>query len=163
MSSKAWIGGIVKAHFDTLINPKRRGCRRWLGDIAQFVGIPVVLGVAAWKWHWRISGSNLLTAVSILAALSISAAIYVFELRVSTQARLVNDRARSTVLLDQLFTNLLYSVLVGFLLIAIMLFNPYGPIWNAILVAIAAHYLLTMLMCMKRLFAAFQFATGKRK
>lgn len=163
MSSKAWVGGIVKAHFLTLVNPKRHGWLRWLGDIVQFVLFPVALGIAAWLWHWKISTVNLLTAVSILAALSISAAIYVFQLRVDVQEHLVDRGNRSVVLLDQLFTNLLYSVIVGLILISIMLFDPCGRTWNAILVAITAHYLLTMLMCLKRLFAAFQFAIGRRR
>lgn len=149
-------------HIATLYDNRSDSRRRSKGDLALFYLLPTVAGVAVVLLRPRLETGDALTAVSILAGLSFGAVIFVFDLRLR-MAQKWKPGQRALMLLDELFSNLLYSVLVAVTLVLVALI-PEGQGWwcrvhDGVFVTVALHYVLTMLMCIKRLAAAFREAT----
>jgi hypothetical protein len=162
MFRKISMRDVFGEHLATLYNNRSDARRISLSDLAVFFGLPVVVGIIVGVFHPNLETGEALTGVSILAGLSFGAVVFVFDLRLRMAQRW-KAGARALMLLDQLFKNLLYSVFVAVILVVVSLI-PEGVGWwsrvyGGFFTAVALHYVLTMLMCIKRLSAAFREAT----
>ncbi|WP_313479894.1 hypothetical protein [Microbacterium sp.] len=97
-----------------------RGGFLWWQITAQFL-LPVAVGVAIWQVGFRIAiVGELIAGFSVLAGFLFGLVIFVFQLRLgmTTDPR-VQTKTLLPTLVDQLFSNVLYAVLVSFALIAV--------------------------------------------
>lgn len=165
MGSKASVIPTVRAHFDTFRDDSSNGSLH-LPDYAIFLGIPlgaaalVVLGEVRLK---EISG--FLGGLAVFTALLFGLVIFVFQLRL--QLRTDGEfSAHSTLvrLIDQLFANVNYAVVVGVVTTAVGVIaastldsTTGAPVWvSAVLTALATHLVLTIFMCVKRVHSAYR-------
>lgn len=165
MSSKASVIPAVKAHFDTFRDDSSDGSVH-LPDYAVFLGVPlgaaalVVLGGVRLK---ELSG--FLGGLAVFTALLFGLVIFVFQLRL--QLRTDGEFSAHSALvrlIDQLFANVNYAVVVGVVTTAVgviaaaTLDSAKGtPVWmSAVLTALAMHLVLTIFMCVKRVHSAYR-------
>ena len=164
MTAKTDVRPIVSDHYATLVNQPRSGgepTRNWTDWVVQLV-LPAALGGVAWVLGWRLNSvSDLLAGAAILTAFSFGLAVFAFEARASSRWTRESAAAR---LLDEFFSNVLYSVLVGLLLTILLVVgaattstsSPSSPVLTALTVTTATHYVLVILVCLKRLRAAYR-------
>ncbi|MDB6425871.1 hypothetical protein [Curtobacterium sp. 20TX0008] len=114
--------------------------------------------------------SAIVGGASVLSGFLFGVVVYVFQLRQSlVHDPRVQGQARLPVLIDELFSNVVYAVLVSFALTAAALviaatqshdakgvLVPTEPVVAAALVLVAAHLLAVVVMCMKRLRRAYE-------
>lgn len=109
--------GMIFDHLATLRGV--RGGFLWSQITGQFV-LPVVVGVAVWQLGFRVTiVGDLIAGFAVLSGFLFGLVIFVFQLRLgmTTDPR-VQSKALLPTLIDQLFSNVLYAVLVSFALIA---------------------------------------------
>ena len=164
MPTKTDVRHIVREHAQAI---KQRGGKASVLDRLLLWALPCTVGLAAGLWSVHVADA-LLAVISILAGLSFALAIFVFELRMT-----LGNKFRQTsyvlALVDDLFSNVLYSILVGVFTVVlgavVKMFEPSSAIEHAsalervgtgLVVATAIHYLVTFLMCLKRLHAAYR-------
>ncbi len=164
MTAKTDVRPIVSDHYATLVNQPRSGgepTRNWTDWVVQLV-LPAALGGVAWVLGWRLNSvSDLLAGAAILTAFSFGLAVFAFEARASSRWTRESAAAR---LLDEFFSNVLYSVLVGLLLTILLVVGAAttstsslsSPVLTALTVTTATHYVLVILVCLKRLRAAYR-------
>ena len=168
MTAKTDVRPIVSDHYATLVNQPRSGgepTRNWADWVVQLV-LPAALGGVAWVLGWRLNSvSDLLAGAAILTAFSFGLAVFAFEARASSRWTRESAAAR---LLDEFFSNVLYSVLVGLTLTVLLVIGAaaastsslragaVGLTLTALTSATATHYVLVILMCLKRLRAAYR-------
>lgn len=164
MTAKTDVRPIVSDHYATLVNqPRSDGepTRNWADWVVQLV-LPAALGGVAWALGWRLNSvSDLLAGAAILTAFSFGLAVFAFDARASSRWTRESAAAR---LLDEFFSNVLYSVLVGLLLTILLVVgaattstsSPSSPVLTALTITIATHYVLVILVCLKRLRAAYR-------
>lgn len=163
MASKIQVVPVVRDHVATLRDA--RTARPRVGDILTHYALPVSLGIAIPMLGVRMTdGSQYVAGAAILAGLSFALAVYVFQLRLEAQRDpRIPREAVLLDLIDELFTNVCYSMLVGLALAAVTIAAsaysrsgaPAGPVVTGIVIALGIHYLITILMCIKRLRAAY--------
>lgn len=110
--------GMIFDHLATLRG--LRGGFLWWQIVTQFV-LPVSVGAAIWGLGFRVGIiGDLLAGFAVLAGFLFGLVIFVFQLRLGTTS---DPRTQSKLLLptliDQLFANVLYAVLVSFSLTAV--------------------------------------------
>jgi len=168
MTAKTDVRPIISDHYATLVNQSRSGgrpTRSWM-DWAIQVGLPLAAGGGAALLGWRLgSMSDLLDGAAILTAFSFGLAVFAFETRASSKW---SRESTATRLLDEFFSNVLYSVLVGLTLTVLLVIGAaaastsslragaVGLTLTALTSATATHYVLVILMCLKRLRAAYR-------
>lgn len=159
MFTKISMGQIVKNHYATLYDARSGKDAAYYGDIVTFFGIPAVSGLGAYFLSTFPYG-NVLTALSILAGLSLTALIFVFELR-SNLAEKYEPGDKELQVVEELFHNLMYSLFCALVTILLCVISDadYGAGVGAVLrvavMVLCSHYLLALLMCLKRLSVAF--------
>jgi len=115
--------------------------------------------------------SSYLGGLAVFTALLFGLVIFVFQLRLQLQDR--DDqlrRANQEELIDQLFYNVNYSVLLGILTTTVGVVaastadgDRGAPVWvSALLVTLASHLLLTIFMCIKRVHASYNTVIDER-
>ena len=163
MSVKIDVLPVIQDHYDTLVDQQPYGAAPKVNpwDIATQYGLPVLAAAGALLAGTSLKGlSSLLAGAAILTAFSFGLAVFAFQTRAADTSTAGSHRRR---LLDEFFGNVLYSVLVGLgLTTALMVSasqaaNPdqAGPLGTAIIIVLGLHYLLILLMCIKRLRAAY--------
>lgn len=171
MSSKVNILPIVGDHFSTLRNAATG--RLSVGDFVTQLGIPIAAAILAF-WPGRLdlahTYGNITAALAIVFGFSFAVTVFVFQLRmqmaemqISSEQRTVAAIApqidtRAPGLVNELFKNCLYAVVLsGFSTLFASIIEPFslGRIGDLILVAVACHLLLVLMMCFKRLHAAY--------
>ncbi|MFD1722404.1 hypothetical protein [Amnibacterium endophyticum] len=153
-------------HWSTLRNATN-GRFLWR-EIALQVVAPVVIAGAALVGHVRINDASAVTnGASILSGFLFGLGLYVFQLRVQIahdpQAPDQPRRVLLPRLIDELFVNVLWAVLVSFALTFTALavgatqghdksgtVIPTSPLVTAGLVLLASHLLAVVLMCIRR-------------
>lgn len=169
--SKTSVWKVPLDHFKTLYNNQgirstdgTQSKRDWPSIIIQTV-VPFSLGLIAWYSGARFFDVNAAVAgISIVAGLLISMAVLLFQLRIS-----INEDSRlgpgDFTLLDETMANTLWAILWGVFLALYLIVSAagnwissdkYGPILTGIAVAGAAHFLLVIAMCLKRLRGAYE-------
>lgn len=155
-------GSVIGDHFATFLGTYRRPI--WPTIFLQLV-VPALAGLAVWHFEVRLRGApELIAGVSVLAALLFGLVIYVFQLGVDVRGRekgKVPPRLPS--LIDQLFQNVLYAVLVAIALLVVFIVAAQfeGPTakgassslpvgWSVGIVVISAHLLAVISQCVKR-------------
>jgi len=153
---------IVRDQFRTL----HRGITPGLSfpDLFILYAFPIGVGATGFALRWSIAGiSDLLVAVSLLAGLLFNLLVPIFEL-----ARKITDIARSgekarirKILIGELYSNVSYSILVA-LSAAVLLgacsalgIDHPGRYLSAIAAIILIHFLLTLMMILKRMRSIF--------
>mgnify|MGYP000843708821 FL=1 len=163
MSVKIDVLPVIQDHYDTLVDQQPYGAAPKVNpwDIATQYGLPVLAAAGALLAGTSLKGlSSLLAGAAILTAFSFGLAVFAFQTRAADTSTAGSHRRR---LLDEFFGNVLYSVLVGLGLTTTLMVsasqaaNPdqAGPLGTAIIIALGLHYLLILLMCIKRLRAAY--------
>lgn len=164
---------IAKNHFSTLYdnsekNPDGKSPISKIDCLWQ-IGIPLLAGVVAFFFKVSFNTSvveSVITALSIVSALMCSMAALVFQTRI--QAR--NDKSISghkRLLLDELFFNVMWAIVVGFVLTLFLLIsNAFGAfatigsvvclIASAFALFMSVHFVLVIGMCLKRLSRAYE-------
>ncbi|MGD8202444.1 hypothetical protein ACQE98_17520 [Ornithinimicrobium sp. W1679] len=170
MSSKVSPAAIITDHYATLRN---HTTERWSPlDLAVMVALPVAVAVGMAWFNFRIvEFGQLIGGVSILTGFAFGLLIFVFQLRL--EARRDGSAPRGGILaelLNELFTNLAYACLVGLALVAMLVIGgaigpamaggvdatlQLGRVSSAAVAAVGSHFLLTLMMCVKRAYVAF--------
>ncbi|MCX5267533.1 hypothetical protein [Streptomyces sp. NBC_00199] len=152
---------IVKDHFQTL---RSHADNRILwGEIAFFVGAPILLGGAGIYLDWKLRGvDNILAAFAILAGLLFNLLVLLFD--VATKAVSAGGSNAQNVrlkLAKHLQANVTYALLVALLAAGIlgvasgMGMEKVNRWLTGVLIVLLAHFTLTLLMVMRRIRAAF--------
>lgn len=165
MTAKTNVWPVVTDHIDTLVN-YRGGQTTGISahDIGTQYILPVAAGSAcAFAFGDPISMSGVLAGAAILTAFSFGLAVFAFQTRTSIPDSKGSSRMH---LLDEFFTNVLYSVLVGLVwssLLMVFAAVEVSGVWvraeNGLVTAVGLHYLVVMLMCIKRLRAVYRAVT----
>lgn len=144
------------------------------------IGIPLAVGVAAALLRFGVSNAgDIVTGVSIVAALMCGVATLLFQTRVDLRERVCGAddhflNKGDLKLVDELFAQVMWSILSGFLLVFLLLMKSalagllgefdllvragYGVIW-----CLVANFVLTVGMVLKRMRRVYQIAgQGKR-
>jgi len=171
MSNKFAILGIITDQADTLVDAHSHRPKK--SDYAVLYGLPLAVGGVSLSLRWTIGGiSELLSGMAIFTGLLFGLVVWVFQLRIqAANDPRVPGTSSLAVLLDELFKNVLYAVLVGILTVAVIICetslqpeptlgsqNPaHANIWwSAGLLFIISHFLLAFAMCLKRVRSAYQ-------
>ncbi len=164
MSSKFSLMPLVVDQYATLVD-YRTGKKR-LEDYAVLVLLPVLMGVVSWVLDWRLqSVGDMVQGLAIITSLLFALAIFIFQLRLSLRAE---SNSTTTRLVDEMFDNACYAILVGLVLTAFVVVSgvtreslpdgttqPVGPFVTSCIVAISLHFLGVLAMSLKRLKAAY--------
>jgi hypothetical protein len=164
MASKLDVRPVVEDHLNTLVDQGRASGKPSINlwDYVIQFGLPIMLGILGVATNLTLhSVSSLLAGAAIFTAFSFALAIFAFQTRQATVATKGSPQLR---LLDEFFYNILYSVLVGLALtVALMVCAAVGDghdqigRWGAgVTITLGVHYLLVILMCIKRLRAVYR-------
>lgn len=164
MASKLSPIPVLKSHLDTLRDAQSN--KPLIGDYFTLYGIPLLFGAYSfWREFQAKDVGSFLGGIAVFAALLFALVVFVFQLRISAGNNpATENKDRLLKLLDQLFANVSYAVLIGlattFLgIISIWLTDEEAgaPIWlSVLLVAAVTHLVLTIMMCLKRINAAYR-------
>ena len=168
MSSKASLFPVIGDHYRTMTDVRSGDYRR--RDLFLFLGAPLALAAISVVYGAELpSAGDLIQGVSILTGLLFALVIFVFQLRlqVSSDDRIGPVR-RIAILIDELFANVLYAVVVGLATTAVVVIAgasvgpdsggeaaPVNRWWTGAVVLACSHLLLTIAMCLKRTRAAY--------
>lgn len=170
MSSKTAIIPLVTDHLRTL-RDHRTGRARIRDYIVQY-GAPIAIATAGVALGLRLAdAAHIIAGAAVLAGFSFGLAVFVFQLRLdAVRDPRVPKGSLLLDLIDELFSNVIYSILVGLALVVAAIsatsFSTPAPIWRSPeplngwwttgVVALALHYLITIAMCLKRTRAAYR-------
>jgi hydrogenase-4 membrane subunit HyfE len=173
VSAKTSVTAIVTEHFDTLRDARTSRPLVW-DYLAQF-GLPLLVAVVAPSIGFRlVEVGQLIAGLAVFTGFTFGLLIFVFQLRlqVASDPRVPDDNGLRE-LIDQLFVNIAYALLVAFasVLAAVIVVSvewPMSPLpsgWasglqTALLLFLTLHYVATMAMCAKRLHRAYSMATA---
>jgi len=164
--SKINVWPIIVNHVRTLRDHSTR--KLSIGDMLLFFGLPLALSLVGlrFKWNFSVNALNaLLAAFSIFAGLLLNLLILVYTF--STDSVQPNALAKlKTEFIRQLHDNISFSVLISVSVVVVALFavmrvKADGTInsdrieigLTAVLVYLTAHFILTLLMILKRIHA----------
>ncbi|TFB89903.1 hypothetical protein [Cryobacterium luteum] len=156
-------------HFSTLRNDRTHRVL-WPSILLSYV-LPLLIGVATWLYGLRLSAlGEIVGGLALMAGFLFALVIFVFELRL----RVTNDpRVQTAIqlprLIDELFANVTYSVVIalaatGLALIAATnepqtMFGVHlgvEPWLSGCLVALMVHLFAMILTCLRRTGAAYR-------
>lgn len=168
MPSKVSVAPIVKDHLATLRDASTGKPR--LLDWLLVGGVPLAVGAVALARGFTLTSiADLGAMVAVLAGLLFALVIFVFQLRlqVAHDPRVHKDSV-VVPLIDELFANVMYAVVVGLVDAALVMLaantrvvDSAGTLqavnvwWSAGIAVVTAHWLLTILMCLKRTRSAY--------
>lgn len=160
---KASLWRVPANHFRTLYNNQTRRPDWW--GIAWQTLMPAGAGAATWALDAKISEvGDAVSGISIVAGLLFAMAVFLFQLRtnLNSDERLGED---DFALVDECMANTLWAILWGLVLVLYLVVCSAGkwigvpgsgPILTGLAVAGAAHFLLVIAMCLKRLRRAYE-------
>ncbi len=163
MTSKTAVLPLVREHLATLRHA-RTDKPRVVDHLTQY-GLPVLVGVVAPLAGVRLQDAGqIIAGAAVLSGFSFGLAIYVFQLRMEAARDPRVPRGGQLLdLLDELFANVRYSILAGLLAVVVatcaVAFHDGSTLnawWTGGVIAIGVHYILTILMCLKRLGSAYR-------
>lgn len=170
MTTKVSPRQIISDHFATLRNHRTD---KWSAlDVSVMFGLPVAAAVAAGWFNVQVVELNhLIAGVSILTGFAFALLVYVFQLRLeASRDGFAPKGGPLASLLSELFTNVAYACVVGLVLVTLLVAGgAIGPAGadagasaghlgrtvSALSIGVALHFLLTLLMCIKRTYVAF--------
>lgn len=166
MSTKFVPLGIVTDHWASLYDHRTgKASKR---DMLALAGVPTVVSGLAWWEGFSLAGvGEILGGVAILAGFVFGLLVYVFDLRLdAAKDPRVPAGGQLHDLLNELFVNVAYAALIGVATV-VAIVVPLGmgmqdsegrlSAWASILpVLLGVHFILCLLMCIKRTYTAFQ-------
>lgn len=159
MSSKINICNILRDHCGTLVNNSGRSSRI---DYATFFLIPMIVFLTVYLKQIKLESSTvemLITSFSIFCGLLINVLVLIYSLG----ERFRGDNAVSATkyadekrFLREIFSNISYAnficILIIFILVIYSLFDlPWHTTFSATVLMLAANFILTLLMVLKRI------------
>lgn len=165
--SKFSVLPLLAAHFDTLRDASTGKARP--ADYIQLYGLPIAVGATTVLTGFQLQGvGELLAGIAILGSLLFGLVIFVIQLRLQmTSDPRVGQR--TTELVDELFANVTYAVLVGLVATAVTMaaaasrvpdakgdLGALNPWWTGAVAALTIHLLLMIGMALKRVHSAYQ-------
>lgn len=164
MTSKLSALPLVSEHLATLRDARTDNLRP-LDFVLQF-GAPIAAAAGAALAGARLQdAAQVIAGAAVLSGFSFGLAVYVFQLRMEAARDPRVPRGSVLLdLLDELFINVRYSILVGLLAVVVATagvafhdsVEPLNAWWTAGIVALALHYIATIMMCLKRLGSAYR-------
>jgi len=162
LTSKIDLRPLIKAQIESF---KGYRWQATLRDVGTFVGLPIILGAAVlWGQPKVYNAGSGITGVSVLTGLLFALLVNVFNLAVRMR-RDEGLRPGSVILrtVDELLANVGWAVLVGLALVVALACgvstqepdHPLGRWWVAVIVAMFAHLLVSVLMALSRIFSAY--------
>ena len=158
--SKADVSPIVKGHLDTLVDA--RTGRASVLERLFFFASPLCLSIGLLYFHFgfRLDAVNgFLNAFAIFTGLLLNLLVLVFSLSASGDKSAPSFRK---IIIKQVFTNVCYCILLSIGVVATSLIDlgylrpqkieSTGPISTFVLSGLTGHFLLTLLMVMKRMY-----------
>lgn len=167
---KASLWRVPADHFRTLYD-NRTGKPDWAAIAFQSL-VPLAAGLGGWKLGARLPEVDAAVAgVSIVAGLLFSMAVFLFQLRTSLGAdKRLGDADYA--LVDECMSNTLWAIFWGLALALFLIVaggggwigaDGSGPILTGVAIAAAAHFLLVIGMCLKRLRRSYErIAIGRK-
>ncbi|SOC53543.1 hypothetical protein SAMN05660748_4490 [Blastococcus aggregatus] len=168
--TKFSVGPVISDHLGTL-EDERTHTARWQ-DWAMLYGLPAAAGAPLAIWNVQLQGiGEVVGGLAILAGFLFGLVVFVFQLRLQVTADpRVAPQGLLPRLLDQLFANVSYAVLVGFMTVGVSIaasatrsldaktgdLMAVNRWWSAVLVLLFAHLMLLLAMSLKRLRRAYQ-------
>lgn len=172
---KAAVLPVVRDHIKTLRHQQSGRLRG--RDLFLHYCIPIAVGLIAAERGVRIvDAAQVIAGAAILSGFSFGLAIFVFQLRLQTGGDPRIDKGAFLLeLLDELFSNVTYAIVVGLGLTVLAVSAvslttatklaeapASGEVaeglsfwWTWALISVSMHYLITLLMCVKRLRRAY--------
>lgn len=169
MATKTSVTSIVVDHFDTLRDARTH--RMSFGDLATQFGLPVLLGAVLPIFGLRlVELGQVIAGLAVLAGLTFGLLVFVFQLRLQLSS---DPRVQATTLrqlIDQLFVNVAYTVLIGLTSAAVCVAvvsvrwgeeassgsQGVSAVASGVVVGLCVHFLLSLAMCTKRAYRAYQ-------
>ena len=160
---KSFIGRIPMNHFATLKNSKGKPSIR---DFLFQLGVPAICGIVILFLGYSICDpSPIITGVSIAAALMGAIEVLVFQIRLTLRDDARLDKYDYN-LVDELFSNIAWGIVVGFLLTLVLVAISFldevvrvsviGITASALVVTLGAHFVIVIAMCVKRLVRCYE-------
>ena len=163
---KASVTGIARSYARTLRNARTE--KVLVRDVVVQIACPFALGCICFFAELRIKDpSNVVVGISIVAALMCAMAMLLFqvraEIRRENNALLVGKDVK---LVDETFDDAMWAILVGFVIaLFLVITDAFGlfqcgnvvleSVLSAIAIALIAHFVMVVAMCLKRLRAAY--------
>lgn len=162
MATKAAVFPVVTDHLRTLTYPTRR---RTIAEFAWHYAAPYgAAGLLTWRGVRLADAGQVIGGGAVFAGFAFGLAVWVFELRLTAHRDPRVPRGGLLVqLIDELFKNVTYAVLVGLFLVLLAVAgtaytsqSSLGLWWTAALTGTGLHFIITIMMCLKRLRAAYR-------
>jgi hypothetical protein len=164
VATKWSVSILIKDQLGTLVNERTH--KPWVPDYLAFFVLPVTLGAVAFVTNFRFAEvDGILAGIAILTGLLFAMVIHVFSLglRITDDPR-IGTKSRTSRLIDQLQSNVLYAVLVGIVTtVALSIASATtesghrtGKIMTAVLVVLLIHMILMIMMILKRMRSAYE-------
>ena len=174
MFSKINVTDILRDHLLTLLDVRNQQVSK--SDVFLFFGSPLLVGAAGWYFHLKFNYDGLttiLTAFSIFAGLLLNLLVVLlaFADRPDSAASLLQVRRQ---LVRELNTNISFAILVSLCVVMVSLVAVFwlagkpadqkimSAPTTAILVALLANFVLTLLMILKRIYVVLDEAFRSR-
>lgn len=152
---KADIGAIFSDHFRTL-RSNQSGNLLWY-DLVLFYGIPIVPALYALKYDWKVTAvDNILASLALMAGLLFNLLILIFDTAVRIKDSTGDFARHRRKLVRELQSNVTYALLVAIVSstllggISLAGLMKAGLPWSPMVLAILAHFVLTLLLILKR-------------
>lgn len=156
MLKKVNITSILSSHFDTLKNDNTK--KADFDDYFTFLFLPVLVAglLIYFKLFLTDNAINILiTTLSIIVGLLFNVIVIIFDIVKRDNSKNIKNRV-----LEQLLSNISYTILISIIAIICTLITYFDYCWikmgaNFIVYFILTHYLMTVLMILKRMYLLF--------
>jgi energy-coupling factor transporter transmembrane protein EcfT len=153
---KVNITDIVVHHFKTLVNDSTK--RPDFDDYLIFIIIPVIVAGGLTYFKLFISENSvsiIITSLSIIVGLLFNVIVIIFDIIKRDNSKKIKNK-----ILEQLLSNISYTILISIALIIFTLFTYFDSclikkIANLLVYFTLTHYLMTVLMILKRMYTIF--------
>lgn len=163
MASKSNVLPIVTDHYATLVHGRTEKPR--ILDYAFQLGFPLAAGLVVWLRDVRLRElGGALGGLAVFTALLFGLLVFVFQLRIQAASDPRLGRGHRVLeLIDELYSNVGYSVLVGIVVTAAGMVATTtsdgdmgsAPWVSGALATLTLHLVIVVLMCLKRARAAY--------
>ncbi len=152
----------------------------YIPDLLIHFGIP--LGLLIWAIiktdsaaDVRVYFANAMTVISVISGFMCGLAVMIFELRINLNQSNgeLGENAEEINLIDELFSDVLWSVVVGFLAVGCMALSgettdasTVNIVFTSLSLALCSNFVVVTLMCLKRIDICYQVAShywGRKK
>jgi hypothetical protein len=148
---------IVKDHFSNL-RSQRTGKYMW-DAVAVFYGVPLALGGLGILLEWRVDGvGNILAAFALLAGLLFNLLVLLFDVAVKAKSSSTELKLE---LAKQIQSTVTYALLISLFTVVVLGVESGMGVeridrWvSGVVIALLAHFVLTLMMILRRIRAAF--------